>query len=176
MRKSILIAVLVFLTATTMVFAQGAAEPKAKSNSLEIFSWWTAGGEADGLQAMVDVFNKKYPDIEVINATVAGVPDNAKAVLAPGSRVESPRCIPVHAGLKLIDTWVVADLWSRSPSFLKITDDGQVSRRCHLQSFPTRERSTASLLTSTAECMWYSPELFKKYNLAVPNTMGSSSR
>jgi len=39
---------------------------------LEIFSWWTAGGEAEGLQALIDIFHKKYPDVEIINATVAG--------------------------------------------------------------------------------------------------------
>ena len=42
------------------------------ANQLEFYSWWTAGGEADGLNAMYDLFKAMYPDIEIVNATVAG--------------------------------------------------------------------------------------------------------
>jgi len=95
-------------------------EAKGESE-LEIFSWWTAGGEADGLNAMFKIFNEKYPDVEIINATVAGgAGSNAKAVLA--TRMQSgnpPDSFQVHAGHELIDTWVVADKmltkWIRSP-------------------------------------------------------------
>ena len=52
------------------------------ANQLEIFSWWTGGGEEEGLLALFDVFHKYYPDVEIINATVAGgAGTNAKAVL-----------------------------------------------------------------------------------------------
>lgn len=174
MRKRILIAILVLLTATTMMFAQGAAEPKAKSNSLEIFSWWTAGGEADGLQAMVDVFNKKYPEIEVINATVAGgAGTNAKAVLA--TRMQGgnpPDAFQVHAGHELIDTWVVADFMEPVTFILK--DNGWMDK------FPSDvidiisykgEVYSIPVNVHRSNVMWYSPKLFDKYNLSVPNTM-----
>ena len=78
---------------------------------LEIFSWWTAGGEADGLNAMYEVFKQQYPNVEIVNATVAGgAGTNAKAVLA--TRMQSgdpPDSFQVHAGHELIDSWVVAD-------------------------------------------------------------------
>jgi glucose/mannose transport system substrate-binding protein len=58
-------------------------EPLEAAGELEIFSWWTAGGEAEGLNAMYEVFSAKNPDVEIINATVAGgAGSNAKAVLA----------------------------------------------------------------------------------------------
>jgi glucose/mannose transport system substrate-binding protein len=85
--------------------------PAPAGGELEIFSWWTAGGEADGLNAMYGIFEGKYPDIEIINATVAGGAGmNAKAVLA--TRMQSgdpPDSFQVHAGHELIDSWVVAD-------------------------------------------------------------------
>ncbi|MFN3699808.1 MAG: ABC transporter substrate-binding protein, partial [Dictyoglomus sp.] len=75
---------------------------------LEIFSWWTAGGEAEGLQALIDIFHSKYPNVEIINATVAGgAGANAKAVLK--TRMlggDPPDTFQVHAGHELIDTWV----------------------------------------------------------------------
>jgi glucose/mannose transport system substrate-binding protein len=52
-------------------------------DQVEVFSWWTGGGEAAGLEAMIEIFQAEYPDIEFINAAVAGgAGTNARAVLA----------------------------------------------------------------------------------------------
>ncbi|WP_085522276.1 ABC transporter substrate-binding protein [Tuberibacillus sp. Marseille-P3662] len=79
----------------------------SKSGDLEIFSWWTAGGEADGLKALMNQFNNKYPDIEVTNAAVAGgAGSNAKAVLATRMQGgDPPSTFQVHGGAELM-TWV----------------------------------------------------------------------
>ena len=88
-----------------------AEAPTGLSGPLEIFSWWTAGGEADGLNAMYKVFGELHPNIEIVNATVAGgAGSNAKAVLATRMQAgDPPDSFQVHAGHELIDTWVVAD-------------------------------------------------------------------
>jgi ABC-type glycerol-3-phosphate transport system substrate-binding protein len=39
---------------------------------LEVFSWWTSGGEAAALNALFNVYNKQYPGVEIVNAVVAG--------------------------------------------------------------------------------------------------------
>ena len=69
----------------------------------EIFTWWASGGEAAGLQGMIDVFTAQNPNTEFINAAVAGGAGvNAKAVLA--SRLEAndpPDSFQAHAGMEL---------------------------------------------------------------------------
>jgi glucose/mannose transport system substrate-binding protein len=65
------------VTASSLLAACGAATPGASSGAagtgkLEIFSWWTNGGEVDGLNAMYDIYKKKYPSVEIINAAIAG--------------------------------------------------------------------------------------------------------
>ncbi|HDD24033.1 MAG TPA: carbohydrate ABC transporter substrate-binding protein [Chloroflexi bacterium] len=89
---------------------QEPVEEPAGGGELEIFSWWTAGGEADGLNAMYEIFKQKYPDVEIINATVAGgAGSNAKAVLATRMQAgDPPDSFQVHAGHELIDSWVKA--------------------------------------------------------------------
>ena len=81
------------------------------SNQLEIFSWWTAGGEADGLAEMFKIYKDKYSSVKIVNAAVAGgAGSNAKAVLA--TRMQGgkpPDSFQVHAGQELISTWVKAD-------------------------------------------------------------------
>ena len=87
------------------------AAPVAQaSNDLEIFSWW-AGDEGPALAALIDIYKKQNPDVNVINATVTGGSGvNAKAVLK--TRMlggEPPDSFQVHAGQELIGTWVQAD-------------------------------------------------------------------
>jgi glucose/mannose transport system substrate-binding protein len=86
------------------------AAPGAKTQ-VEVFSWWTTGGEAAGLQKLIDQFNAAHPDAEVINAAVAGgAGSNAKAVLK--TRMlggDPPDSFQVHMGHELLDTWVTTD-------------------------------------------------------------------
>jgi glucose/mannose transport system substrate-binding protein len=80
-------------------------------STVEVFSWWTGGGEAAGLDAMIEVFATTDPDIEFENSAVAGgAGTNARAVLA--SRLQAndpPDSWQGHAGQELIGTYVAAD-------------------------------------------------------------------
>ena len=98
----------------------GDDEEQAGGGRLEIFSWWTAGGEAEGLQQFFRVYREQNEGVRIVNATVAGgAGANAKAVLK--NRMlgdDPPDSFQVHAGQELIDTWVqpgrmepITDLW-----------------------------------------------------------------
>src|ERR1700747_3006953 len=39
---------------------------------LEVFSYWTSGGEAAALDALFTVYNKQHPGVEIVNAAVVG--------------------------------------------------------------------------------------------------------
>src|SRR6516164_7215116 len=63
------------LVAIATLFAIGQApltSGAADENKLEVFSWWTSGGEAAALNALFDVYKKQDPGVEIVNATVAG--------------------------------------------------------------------------------------------------------
>jgi glucose/mannose transport system substrate-binding protein len=111
---------------TALVFGLAACggddeeEGAVKSDRLEIFSWWTAGGEAEGLEQFFNVYKQQNAGVSIVNATVAGgAGANAKAVLK--NRMlggDPPDSFQVHGGQELIDTWVVpgkmepiTDLW-----------------------------------------------------------------
>jgi glucose/mannose transport system substrate-binding protein len=40
------------------------------AGNVEVFSWWTAGGEKDALNAVLDIHKQKFPRVDVINASV----------------------------------------------------------------------------------------------------------
>ena len=74
------------------------------SDEVEVFTWWTEGGEKAGLDGLVSVFEEQS-DFTFVNGAVAGgAGSNAKAVLA--SRLQSqdpPDTFQAHAGAELND-------------------------------------------------------------------------
>lgn len=80
------------------------------SGQLEIFSWWTSPGEAPALQALFDAYNERYPNVEIINAAVAGGGGGAaQAVLQTRLQgTNPPDSWQTHVGRELIDQYVEA--------------------------------------------------------------------
>ena len=78
------------------------------SGQVEVFTYWTAGGEAEGLAAVQEVFAQQHPGIEIINAVIAGgAGSNANAVLATRmTGGDPPDTYQIHGGAELIETWV----------------------------------------------------------------------
>ncbi|GEM_PF-1140532 len=140
---------------------------------LEIFSWWTAPGEREGLEYLINSFQEEYPEIEVVNAAVeGGAGVNAKDVL----KIRLLRNIPpdtfqVHAGAELKDTFIAGDylnplteLWQEQgwqevfPE--KLTE--MVRKKGEYYSLPvTAHRSNR---------LWYNKEMLADYGLQPPRT------
>ena len=67
---------------------------------LEIYHWWTSGGEKAAIDALVDVFEDEYPDVAVIQSPVAGgagyvMKAVMKSLVLAG---EAPDAFQMHAG------------------------------------------------------------------------------
>lgn len=72
---------------------------------VEVFTWWAAGTEKAGLDALVEVFNEQNPDVEFINGAVAGGAGSAAKDLLQ-SRLQAgdpPDTFQAHAGAELQD-------------------------------------------------------------------------
>jgi glucose/mannose transport system substrate-binding protein len=149
-----------------LLFAAGPA------GKLVVGSWWTAGGEAEGLNGMFSIYEEKYPDVEIVNATVAGGSGvNFKAILKPrliGGN--PPDTFQLHAGLE-VETY--------SPEqYLEPVDDIYASEGLE-QVFPP------DLLTllkykdhywgvpvniHRSNVLWYNKAVFEANGLTPPTT------
>jgi glucose/mannose transport system substrate-binding protein len=102
---------LVLVLSLGLVGCQGAKGEKVEGE-LEIFSWWTSGGEVEALQAVYDIFSAEYPDVTIDNAALAsgqGQGGNMKALLETRMLAgEPPDSFQVHLGRELIDSHVIA--------------------------------------------------------------------
>ncbi len=150
--------------------AAGAAKGGGK---LEMFSWWTTGGEEAGLKAMYAIYQKSHPGVEIINQAVAGAAGaNAKAVLK--SRMQGgdpPDAFQVHMGRELTDGYVAAsqvepvDALYKSEGFEQAFPKGVldiVSDKGQYWSVPVN--------IHRANVLWFNKKLFADNQLQAPET------
>ncbi len=148
-----------------------AEEPMAQQ--VEVFSWWTGGGEAAGLEAMIGVFSAQYPDVEFINAAVAGgAGTNARAVLATRLQAgDPPDSWQAHAGQEIIGTYVAADQIEplnelfEANGWLEVMPETLIpliSADGNIYSVPVN--------IHRANVMWYNPALLDEVGVEPPAT------
>lgn len=142
----------------------------AGTGSLEIFSWWTGPGEKDGLKMLEDLYSKKYPNVKIVDAAVAGGAGSAaKAVL--NSRMQAnnpPDSFQVHAGQELISTWVKAGKMETLTSFWKDQSLDSVMPK-DLKDIVTSNGDVWSIPVDIhrGNCLWYN---LKTLGSATPPT------
>jgi glucose/mannose transport system substrate-binding protein len=165
------VAVLVALPASGF----GKNEPAASSQAgqLAVFSWWTGGGEAAGLQKLIKIWNREHPTVKFKNETVAGgAGTNAKAVLAQRLAAKKPPdSFQGHAGAELLDYIKAGQLesvdsvWRRFGLRKVIPQQlvSQITYKGHLYSVPVN--------IHRANVLWYNPAVLKKAGITtVPKT------
>lgn len=83
-----------------------ASQPwEGDASEVSVTTWWEAGSEKLGLEALVEVFNEQNPDTEFINAALAGGGGSqAKQKLAADLAAQNPPdTFQAHAGAELTD-------------------------------------------------------------------------
>ncbi len=162
-------------TPTATAPTGGTATAKPLSGDLEIFSWWTTGGEAAGLQALFKLYPSQCPgNVNIVNSTVAGGGGaNARQVLT--TRMlgnDPPGSFQVHMGHELIDTWVTTDRMQplddlfKSQGWNEVFPKGVldiVSYNGHPYSVPVN--------IHRANVLWYNKTVFSSNGLTPPTTM-----
>lgn len=173
MRKvvNVLLIVAVLLTVGGLALAQ---DEEAPTGQLEIFSWWTGGGEEAGLNALIEKFKEMYPDVEVVNSAVAGGSGvNARAVLQ--SRMlagEPPDTFQVHAGEELNATWVAAGQMEplnaifEENGWLEVYPEGLIT----LISDAEGNIYSVPVNIHRSNVLWYVPENLEAWGVAVPES------
>src|SRR6476620_2291263 len=158
------------MPATQAATEAPATEAPAGSGKVEVFSWWVGPGEADGLAAMVKIFQQQYPNVEFVNAAVAGgAGTNAKAVLA--TRLQGgdpPDSWQAHAGeatFAYVDAKQIQpldDLFQSSGfgAALPASLLSLISKDGHPYSVPVN--------IHRSNVMWYNPKVLQAAGVTVP--------
>jgi glucose/mannose transport system substrate-binding protein len=160
------------MPAATQAPAETPTTAAAAGGKVEVFSWWVGPGEADGLAAMVKIFQQQYPNEEFVNAAVAGgAGTNAKAVLATRLAAgDPPDSWQAHAGQETIANYVAAgqvlplDDFYNSTGFAKMlpaTLLPLISKDGHPYSVPVN--------IHRSNVMWYNPKVLSDAGVTLPD-------
>jgi len=148
--------------------------PGALSGKLEIFSWWTTGGEAAGLEALYKLYPDKCPgDVEIVNATVAGGAGfNARQVLT--TRMlggDPPGSFQVHMGHELTDTWVTTGNMEPLDALYEEEGWNDVFPQSVLDIVSYQGKPySVPVNIHRANVLWYNKKVFEDNNLKPPTT------
>ena len=142
------------------------------ANQVEVFSWWTGGGEEVALEALKNDFEKRNEDITFENAAVAGGSGtNAQSVLQSRLQANSPPdSFQGHAGAELLD-YIQAGQLEPLDSFYeknKLAEAfseqlvEQITHEGHVYSVP--------LNVHRSNVLWYSPKVLDQAGISEPAT------
>ncbi|HLB23088.1 MAG TPA: ABC transporter substrate-binding protein [Dehalococcoidia bacterium] len=151
-----------------------AGTPSALSGELEVFSWWTTGGEAAGLEALFDLYpDQCSPDVEITNATVAGG-GGAQARQVLTTRMlgnDPPGSFQVHMGKELTDTWVTTDYMEPLDALFAEEgwEDVFPQGVLDIVSYEGKPYSVPVNI-HRANVLWYNKKVFADNNLEPPAT------
>ena len=176
MNKKLYLLVAVLLAGVMALSACGPTATVAPTavpapSQVEIFSWWVGPGEADGLAAMIKLFDAQYPQFTIVNAAVAGgAGTNAQAVLATRLQAGNPPdSWQAHAGQETIANYLAAGQIKPLDDLFASTGFGKVlpatllpliSKDGHPYSVPVN--------IHRSNVMWYNPKVLAAANVTIP--------
>jgi glucose/mannose transport system substrate-binding protein len=155
---------------TAATTAPAGAATTAGTSPVEVFSWWVGPGEADGLAAMIKIFDAQYPQYNFVNAAVAGgAGTNAQAVLATRLQAnDPPDSWQAHAGeatFAYVDAKQIQPLddfftQNNLNSIFPATLLPLISENGHPYSVPVD--------IHRSNVMWYNPKVLTAAGVTIP--------
>ena len=142
---------------------------------LEVFSWWTSGGESAALNALFDVYKKQNPGVEIVNATVAGGGGSAarpvlQARLAGGN---PPDTWQSHPGRELLDQYVDAGYCEPVTDLYKSDGWDKAFPKELVVNLMTADRKIYSVIAGIhrGNVLWYNVKVLEKNGIKVGDQM-----
>jgi glucose/mannose transport system substrate-binding protein len=163
------------LTLVMAILFAAVSSYAAGDDKLEVFSWWTAGGEAAALDALFNVYRKQNPGIEIINAAVAGGGGSAaRPVLQTRLAGNNPPdAWQTHPGLELIDQYVDPGYCEPVTELYKSNDWENAFPKELVVNLMTKDRKIYAVLAGVhrGNVLWYNSKLLEKNGIKVGANM-----
>ena len=163
------------LAAVFSVLQPTYATQTAGENKLEIFSWWTSGGESAALEALFNVYSKQSPGVEIVNAAVAGGGGSAarpvlQTRLAGGN---PPDTWQSHPGHELLDQYVDAGQCEAITDLYKTDGWDDAFPKELVVNLMTKDRKIYAVLAGIhrGNVLWYNTKLLEKNGIKVGDQM-----
>jgi glucose/mannose transport system substrate-binding protein len=139
---------------------------------VEVFSWWTGGGEAQGLRALIAQYEKRSPGVKFSNATVAGGAGTNSQKLLKTRMLggNPPDSFKVHGGAELVNLYVKTGMLE--PLNRLIDFKGFNRQIIELCSYRKRIYAVPVNI-HRGNVLWGNSAVLKKYRITMPKTISA---
>jgi glucose/mannose transport system substrate-binding protein len=148
---------------------------QAAENKLEVFSWWTSGGESAALEALLTVYKKQNPGVEIVNATVAGGGGSAarpvlQTRLAGGN---PPDTWQTHPGFELIGQYVDLGYCEPVTDLYKSGGWDTAFPKEMVVNLMAKDRKIYAVLAGIhrGNVLWFNAKLLQKNGIQLSDTL-----
>ncbi len=143
----------------------------ADDNKLEVFSWWTSGSEAAGLDALFKAYKTQNPGSEIINAAVAGGGGSAaRPVLQTRLAGNNPPDTwQSHPGLELFEQYVDPGFCDPVTDLYKSNGWENAFPKELVVNLMTKDRKIYTVLAGVhrGNVLWYNTKLLEKNGIKI---------
>jgi glucose/mannose transport system substrate-binding protein len=147
----------------------------ADDKKLEVFSWWTSGGESAALEALFATYKKQYPGVEIVNATVAGGAGSAaRPVLQTRLAGNNPPDTwQSHPGYELLGQYVAPGYCEPITDLYKSDGWDNAFPKELVANLMTKDRQIYAVLAGIhrGNVLWFNAKLLEKNGIKVGNQM-----
>ena len=157
-----------------LIFGPGYSRATGEKK-LEVFSWWTSGGEAAALDALFRTYQNQYPGIEIINATVAGGGGSAarpvlQTRLAGGN---PPDTWQSHPGWELLGQYVESGYCEPVTELYKSNGWDTAFPKALVIDMMTKDRKIYAVLAGIhrGNVLWYNKKLIDQNGIKIGDTV-----
>jgi glucose/mannose transport system substrate-binding protein len=158
-----------------MMPAPLASDAASSEPKLEVFSWWTSGGEAAALDALFNIYKEQNPGVEIVNATVAGGGGSAaRPVLQTRlSGGNPPDSWQTHPGWELLGQYVDPGYCEPITDLYKSDGWDKAFPKELVVNLMTKDRKIYAVLAGIhrGNVLWYNAKLLQKNGIKVGNKM-----
>lgn len=154
--KGLMIALLITVFSAGMVYAQ---------ETVDVYHWWTAGGEEEAINALIDAFEEAHPNITVRQNPIAGggganMRAEIKSMVAAGN---PPNSWQLNYGYGMISSFApalepISHIWEDYPVSEDIKQWGTIDGEQY--AIPINVHRTNSL--------WYNVEILEEVGIETP--------
>jgi glucose/mannose transport system substrate-binding protein len=141
---------------------------------LEVFSWWTSGGEAAALNALFNTYKNQYPGVGIINATVAGGSGSgARPVLQTRLAVNNPPDTwQSHPGWELLGQYVGPGYCEPITDLYQSSDWDKAFPKA-LVDMVSQNGKAYAVLTGVhhGNVLWYNKKLLDRNGIKIGNSI-----
>lgn len=149
-------------------------QQNSSAAKVEVFSWWTSGGEAAALNTVFAAFQQQHPEIALVNSAIAGGGGSAARPVLQTRLVgdNPPDTWQTHPGAEVLSQYVASDFVAPLDDLYQQEGWYEVVPKTLLDMISKDGKPYMVVLNvHRSNALWYNKKLLAQHGITIGATM-----